>query len=89
MGLPFLEPKKITSIIIARRGKNPDLEAAPEVEAPGSEMNPALKMAAEDILSAIDARSPMDLAKAIKSAYEACEGEPHEEAGEPEMDKGA
>jgi len=84
--LPFLAPRKMTSVIIARRGKNPDVEVNPEVEAPGSNMNPALKMAAEDFLRAVDTRSPIDLAKAFKDAFMALETEPHEENAEMEQE---
>ena len=88
--LPFLEPKKITSIIIARRHK-PDLEANPEMEAPGHEdVHPALKDAAADILSAMEHRSVIDLAKALQSAYDACAGgsdESEDENNEPMEDE--
>lgn len=87
--LPFMAPKKMTSLIMARRGKSPDLEVAPEVEAPGSKMNPALKTAAEDFLSAVDSRSPIDLAKAFQAAFDALESGEGTEEFEPAMDEGA
>lgn len=77
--LPFLDKKKTVSVIMSKRGKNPDIEVNSEVEAPESDLDPSLKMAAEDILRAIETKSVIDLAKALKSAYGACEG------GEPEM----
>lgn len=83
--LPFLEPKRITSSIIARRGK-PDLESSPEVEAPGQEVHPALKSAAEDILSAIEHKSVIDLAKAIQSAYDVCESYEDEDSDNSSME---
>jgi len=76
--LPMFEPKRAAGAIIARRGKT-DAVVAPEVEAPGSEVDPALKSAAESILSAIDHKSVLDLARALKDAHEACESYPHEE----------
>lgn len=63
---------------MSKRGK-PDMEANSEVEAPGSDINPGLKSAAEDILRAIESKSPIDLAKAIEAAFNACDSEPHEE----------
>lgn len=72
MGLPFLDRKKMSSVISSRRGKSPDIEVNPEVEAPGSEMDPGLKSAAEDLLRAIESKSVIDLAKALKAAIEMC-----------------
>lgn len=80
MGLPFLDRKKMSSVIASRRGKSPDIEVNPEVEAPGSEMDPGLKSAAEDILRAIESKSVIDLAKAIQSAFEICGSMPQEES---------
>lgn len=76
--LPFLEPKKITSVIIARRGK-PDLEASPEVDMSEDSMDPGLKEAAEDVMRAFETKSVTDLAKALKSVFEICDASPHEE----------
>lgn len=77
--LPFLEPKKIVSVISSRRGKNPDIEVNAEVEAPGQEMDAGLKAAAEDLLRALDTRSAIDLAKAFRAAFEICDAYPHQE----------
>lgn len=76
--LPFMEPKKIVTIIAARRNK-PGVQINPEVEAPGSSMDPGLKEAAIDLLRGIEAKSPMDIAKALKAAFELCDSMPHEE----------
>lgn len=76
--LPFLEPKKMTSVIIARRGK-PDLETAPEVDMSQDKMDPAMKAAAEDVMRAIEGKSVHDLARALQSAFEICDSMPHEE----------
>lgn len=73
MGLPFLDRKKMSSVISSRRGRSPDIEVKPEVEAPGSEMDSGLKSAAEDLLRAIESKSVMDVAKALKCAHEICE----------------
>lgn len=69
---------------MSRRGKGPDVEVASEVEAPDSQMDPALKEAAADILRAIETKSVMDLAKAIKAAYEICDSSQEEQ--EPQME---
>lgn len=84
MPLPFLDPKKIAMSVVATKLKKRDLEVKPEVEAPESEMDPALKEAAEDLMRAINDKSVMDVAKALKAAYMVCESyeEPMEEAGE-------
>lgn len=78
-GLPFLNPKKTVSVIVAKRGKPPGTEVAPEVEAHGHELPEGLRGASEDILQAIDTRSAVDLGKALRRAFEACEKEPHVE----------
>lgn len=83
--LPMFDHKKIVSVIASKRGKNPDVEVAAEVEAPGQEMDPALKAAAEDILRAISTKSVIDLAKALRAAYEVCESYPHEDNSQAEM----
>lgn len=86
MGLPFLEPRKMSAMIIARRGK-PDLETAPEIEAPGHEMNPEIKDAGQRVMSAFEAKSVVDLCKALQDFFEACDSMPHEE-GEHEEEMG-
>ncbi len=70
--LPFLDSKKIVSVIAARKGKS-DMEVKPEVEAVGGEIDPGLKSAAEDIMRAIESKSVIDLASAIKAAFEVCD----------------
>lgn len=82
--LPFLEPKKITSIIIARRGKS-NLQATPEVNAPGQDSHPLME-AAEDIMRAFEHKSVTDLAHALQATYEICESQPEQE---PETDEAA
>lgn len=78
--LPMFEPKKMASVISSKRGK-PDLDVAVEVEIPGSEIDPGLQEAAEDIMRAIESKSVIDLAKAIKSAIECVDS-----AEEPSME---
>ena len=76
--LPFLEPKKIVSVMVSRRGKTP-VETQPEVEMGENKVDPSLKEASEDILRAIESKSVIDLAKAIQSAFYICDSYPHEE----------
>ena len=81
--LPFLEPKKAVSVIIARHDK-PGLEVNPEVESPGREISDDLKSCAEDLLRAVDDRSIIDIAKALQCACEICSMMPHEDNEEEE-----
>lgn len=85
MPLPFLDPKKIAmSVVATKMKKSGGVQVKPEVEAPDSDMDPGLKAAAEDILKAVQDKSVMDLAKAIKAAIEVCGAaeEPTEDMGE-------
>lgn len=86
--LPMFDKRTIASVIGSRRGKHPDIEINSEVEAPDSNLNPALKAAAEDVLRAIDTKSPIDLAKALKAAFDICDSEPHEEGPHINEDQG-
>ncbi len=71
--LPFLDKKASVGTIIQQRGKSDLVGANSEVEAPDSEMDPALKACAEDILRAIDSKSVMDLVSALRAFNEICE----------------
>lgn len=83
--LPFLEPKKMSSVIIARRGKS-DIESSPEVDMSEDKLDPGLKEAAEDMMRAFESKSVLDLAKAFKAAHEICESYPHEDESQIEED---
>jgi hypothetical protein len=78
MPLPMFEKKKASSVILERRGKRP-MEVNMEIAAPGADMDPGLMEAAEDVLRAINEKSPMDLARALLAAFEICDSAPHEE----------
>lgn len=84
--LPFLNAKKISSIVIAKRGQLAH-EVSPEVEAPSQEgMNADLKMAAEDLLRAVDHKSVLGVCSALQAAFAACdqdEDEENEDAFDP------
>jgi hypothetical protein len=75
--LPWLEPKKAVSIIIARHNK-PDVEAKSEVDA-SSSIHPDLKEAATDLLSAVKSESIIEIAHALEAAFECLDAMPHEE----------
>lgn len=79
--LPMFDKKKMVGAVIARRGKQ-DIHTNTEVEAPGS--NEGLKSACEDILGAIESKSPMDLAKAMRAAFDILDSEEDEEPSESE-----
>lgn len=76
--LPFLDKKKIAGAILTKRGKA-DVQVAPEVEAPDSDMDAGLKECAEDILRAIEHKSVMDLAMALHAFFEMADAMPHVE----------
>lgn len=75
--LPFLEPKKMSSMVIARHGKS-DLEANPEIDHDDS-IDSDMKEAAADVMRAFESRSVIDLAKALHACFEIYDSMPHEE----------
>lgn len=77
--LPFLDKNRMSAAIMASRDKKREILVHPEVEAPGHEMNPYLKEAAADVLRAIDKKSVLDLAAALRAAFEVCDSDSQEE----------
>ena len=75
--LPFLEPKKMSSMVIARHGKS-DLDAHPEIDHDDS-IDPDMKEAAADVMRAFESKSVIDLAKALHSAFMIFDAMPHVE----------
>lgn len=73
--LPFLQPKKMASVIIASR--KPSGEITPEHEE--GEHEPGLMSAAEDLISAVHAKDASAVASALSAAFEMMEEQPHEE----------
>ena len=64
----FPDPKKAATMILSKfdkDGNGKDMEV--KSEAPIGDMDEGLKSAAEDIMMAINDKSPMDLMKALKS----------------------
>lgn len=74
-----MQPKKISTLIIARRGKSDIQDVKPEVAMNPSEDDMALHSAAEDLMRAIDDRSISAIAKAFKAGFLICDSEPHVE----------
>lgn len=81
--LPFLDKKKIVSVIVNKRGRDIH-DVKPEIS---KDVNPKLESACEDILLAIDDKSVIDLASAIKAAFQALDSEPHVEGEHLQGDK--
>ena len=77
--LPFLQPKRITSIIVQRANKSNLHDVKPEHEIEKDEEHLGLEACAEDLLKAIDERSIMGIKKALKNAFEILDSEPHVE----------
>lgn len=77
--LPMLDKKRMSTAILQRRKGKLDVEVSPEIQKPSEDQYPELTEAATDILSAIESKSPLSLAKALKAAFEICESYPHEE----------
>lgn len=74
--LPFLKPKKISSIIIARSKPQGGVEPMHEE----NEAQPELLGAAESLLSAIASKDAHEVAEAFQSMFQICESYPHAEA---------
>lgn len=80
--LPFLQPKKISGMIMAKVKPEGDMQS----EGMEGDHDPALMSAAEDLISAIHAKDAMRVASAIKAAFEISDSDPHME-GPMESDK--
>lgn len=76
--LPFLDPKKVSSVIISKR-KDKNLEVKSEVDSPDNKNDSALEDACHGIMAALDQKSVKDLALAIKEAFLICDSAPHVE----------
>jgi hypothetical protein len=75
MPLPFLKPKAVAGVIIARR--KPD--GAQETEGMEDQPNEGLMMAAADLIRAVHAKDESAVADALQAAFELMEEQPHEE----------
>ena len=70
--LPFLQPKKMSSVIVAKM--KPEGGVEPE-EATDS----SLEMAAEELIRAVHSKDASAVATALQAAFEVCDAMPHEE----------
>lgn len=73
--LPFLKPKKMSSVIIAKIKPEGKIEPSHEE---GEEM-PELIGAAESLISAVHSKDANAVAECLKAAFEICDSYPHEE----------
>lgn len=73
--LPFLAPKKIASVIMAKTKP----EGGVEDERHEDEQDPGLMSAAEDLISAVHAKDAAAVAEALEAAFEILDSQPHEE----------
>lgn len=78
--LPFLEPKKITSVLVSKRKSDGTADTLQEE----GEHDPGLLSAAEDLISAVHAKDANAVADALKAAYSMCDDDedPAMELGE-------
>lgn len=76
MPLPFLNPRKIASVIVARQKEDGAVEPLHEE----GEMEPGLMDAAERMIGALGMKDAKALAQAFQDAFMICESYPHEEA---------
>lgn len=81
--LPFLEPKKLSSVIVANR--KPSGAIVPDKEE-GDE-DSALMSAAEDLISAVHSKSASSVAAALRAAFDIC-GSGEEPQGSSLFDSG-
>ena len=79
------DKKGMAAVILGKLGKKDESPEAPKMSEDGAPEDDsiALKTAGEELLSAIEGKSPMAVIEAIKSILELCEQEP-EEATEEE-----
>lgn len=73
--LPFLEPKKLSAVIIAKRKPSGEQESVKEEGA----VAPELLACCEELIKAIHDKDATSAAKAFMACFEHCEQEPHEE----------
>ena len=86
--LPMHERKKKVAAILQRRPGKLDVEVNSEIMKPSGDENSELTEAMKDLISAMERKSPMDMAKAFKAAFEICESYPNEEYGEELEEQG-
>jgi hypothetical protein len=75
--LPFLQPKKLATSLIARFNE----KNSPEVEGEEGEPMPELVAAMERLISALSMKDATSAADAFEEAFNVCESYPHNEVG--------
>lgn len=78
MALPFLKPRKLASVIIAKVKPEGNVEPMHEE---GDEQ-PELMGVAESLISAVHAKDAAAVAEALRAAIEICESYEHDEGAE-------
>lgn len=78
--LPFLAPKKMVSVIVAKRKPEGQVEDVHKED----ESHPELMMAAEDLIRAVHSKDTQGVADALEHAFYICESYPHEEGSDME-----
>lgn len=75
--LPFLQPKKLATSLIARFNE----KNSTEVEGSEGEPMPELVAAMERLISALNMKDATSAADAFEEAFNVCESYPHNEVG--------
>lgn len=73
--VPFLKPKHISAVIIAKHKPEGGIEDMHEE----GEDHPALMSAAEDLISAVQMKDAKAVAEALKAAFQIVDSEPMED----------
>lgn len=79
--LPFMQPKKMSSVIMTK------IRPSGETETDGEQgENIGLEAAAEDLLRAVASKDVKAVAEALQAAFDVCDSAPHVEG--PHIDRG-
>jgi hypothetical protein len=73
--IPFMEPKKLASVIVAKRKPDGNME----VKGEEGEMMPEVMMIAEDLIRAVHDKDASAVAEALEAAFMHFDSEPHVE----------
>lgn len=74
--LPFLKKPQTSSIIIKRMGQ-PDTKAMPEKDMSNDAISDDMRQCAEQLMRAIESKSVVELAHAMKAMCQMIDMEPH------------
>lgn len=81
--LPFLKPKKITSVMVATRHPDGRMEHGGYAD----DEHPGLMACAEDLIHAVHAKDAKAVAEALKAACEICDEMEENESPESEQEQ--